>query len=196
MLTRRKKQNLFYLFLGILIGVAASSIVVSFQVIKRFTQENLARIHNLHSRDTVEVLAYRNVPSSYALKENAADTLACDSLPAEDSTALHAEEEVILSDVRIASMQLSVPVYFTDTSREEEYRPLQVEQWENPMHFLGYRRNGRLLQVYGMNIDEMDFFYREKQLFVRCGRQEMALKETDAFVRFPHAFLYPLQVEN
>lgn len=196
MLTRRKKQNLFYLFLGILIGIAASSIAVSFQVIKRFTQENIARIHNLHVRDTVEVLAYRNVPASYTLETSAADTLDGDTLQLADSTLLQEEKDVILSDVRIASMHLSVPVYFSDTAKDDEYRPLQVEQWENPMHFLGYRHSGRLLQVYGMNIDEMDFFYKEKQLYVRCSGQELPLKETDAFVRFPHVFLHPQQVEN
>lgn len=195
MLTRRKKQNLFHLFLGILIGVAVSSLVFSFQVIKRFTQENIARIHSLHSRDTVEVTTYREIPTSYALQEKKADTSVADSLLPIDSTA-QLPEEVILSDVRIASMHLTVPVFFSDTTKEEDSRELQVEQWENPMHFLGYRRNGRMLQIYGLNIDEMDFYYKEKQLFVRCGGQEMVLKDTDAFVRFPHAFLHPVSDEN
>ena len=191
MWTRRKKQNLFYLFLGVLIGIAASCVVVSFQVIKRFTRENIARLQELGHRDTVQVIAYRPVPAARA--EVAQEPVAVDSLSVPDSLA-EAAEEVILSDVRIASVQLSVPVLGEDSSRTEQ-RTLTVEQWENPMHFQGYRWDGQQLLVYGMNLDELDLSYREGRLLLRCRGQELALKETASFVRFPAAFLHPSHEE-
>ena len=49
--------------------------------------------------------------------------------------------------------------------------------------------------VYGLNLDELDLSYRDGRLVLRCRGQELALKETAAFVRFPAAFLHPLQEE-
>ena len=189
MWTRRKKQNLFYLFLGVLVGVAASCVVVSFQVIKRFTRENIAKLHELGHRDTVQVIAYRPLPAARA--DVAQEPVAVDSLALPDSLA-EAAEEVILSDVRVASVQLSVPVVGADSSRTEQ-RSLVVEQWENPMHFQGYRWDGQQLVVYGLDLDALDLSYREGRLVLRCRGQELALKETDAFVRFPAAFLHASQ---
>lgn len=191
MWTRRKKQNLFYLFLGVLVGVAASCVVVSFQVIKRFTRENIAKLQELGRRDTVQVIAYRPLPAARA--EVAQEPVAADSLAVPDSLA-EAADEVILSDVRIASVHLSVPVLGDDSSRTEQ-RTLTVEQWENPMHFQGYRWDGQQLLVYGMNLDELDLSYRDGRLVLRCREQELVLKETAAFVRFPAAFLHPSHAE-
>lgn len=191
MWTRRKKQNLFYLFLGVLVGVAASCAVVSFQVIKRFTRENIARWHEMRGRDTVQVVTYR--PMSVARAEAAQAPVTADSLSTPDS--LPAEgEEVVLSDVCIASVQLSVPLLGTDSSVTGQ-QSLLVEQWENPMHFQGYRWDGQQLLVYGINLDELDLSYRDGRLFLRCRGQELALKESTAFVRFPAAFLHPLHEE-
>lgn len=188
MWTHRKKQNLFYLFLGLLIGVALSCIVVSFQVIKRFTKDNISRLQDLRARDTVEVVAYRPVRMAPIPEKLEQDTAVTDSL-SEESLSMHAED-TILSDVRIAAVHLSVPVYANDSSVTETYRPLAVEQWENPMHFLGYKRSGQTLLIFGMNIDEMDFFYRDRQLYARYGTQETPIKDSYAFVRFPQAFLH------
>ena len=191
MWTRRKKQNLFFLFLGVLIGVAASCVVVSFQVIKRFTRENIARLHEMRGRDTVQVIAYRPLPAARA--DVASEPVASDSLSLPDS--LQAEGgEVVLSDVRIASVQLSVPILGGDSSVTGQ-QLLLVEQWENPMHFQGYRWDGQQLLVYGLNLDELDLSYREGRLVLRCRGQELALKETAAFVRFPASFLHPLNEE-
>jgi hypothetical protein len=192
MWTRRKKQNLFHLLLGILVGVAASCVVVSFQVIKRFTRENIAKLQELGRRDTVQVIAYRTLPAARA--EVASEAVAVDSLVVPDSLA-EAVEEVILSDVRIASAQLSVPVVGADSSRTEQ-RTLTVEQWENPMHFQGYRWDGRQLMIYGMDLEELDFLYREGHLFLRFGGQEVGLRETASFERFPVTFLHSLRAED
>ncbi|MBO7625049.1 MAG: hypothetical protein J6S82_07090, partial [Bacteroidales bacterium] len=127
-------------------------------------------------------------PVPAARAEVAQEPVAADSLSVPDSLA-EAEEEVILSDVRIASVQLSVPVLGADSSLTEQ-RTLTVEQWENPMHFQGYRWDGQQLLVYGVNLDELDLSYREGRLLLRCRGQELALKETAAFVRFPAAFLH------
>ena len=186
MWTRRKKQNLFYLLLGVLIGVAASCIVVSFQVIKRFTRENIAKWHEMRGRDTVQVVTYRPVPAARAVP--AKEPVAADSLSTSDSLPSEGEE-VILSDVRIASAQLQVPLLGADSSVTGR-QSLLVEQWENPMHFQGYRWDGQQLLVYGLNLDELDLSYRDGRLVLRCRGQELALKETAAFVRFPAAFLH------
>ena len=191
MWTRRKKQNLFYLFLGVLIGIAASCIVVSFQVIKRFTRENIARWHEMRGRDTVEVISYRPMPAARAVP--AKEPAAADSLSISDSLPDEGEE-VVLSDVRIASVQLQVPLLGADSSVTGR-QSLLVEQWENPMHFQGYRWDGQQLLVYGLNLDELDLSYRDGRLVLRCREQELALKETSAFVRFPAAFLHPMQEE-
>ena len=147
MWTRRKKQNLFYLLLGVLIGVAASCIVVSFQVIKRFTRENIAKWHEMRGRDTVQVVTYRPVPAARAVP--AKEPAAADSLSTSDSLPSEGEE-VILSDVRIASAQIQVPLLGADSSVTGR-QALLVEQWENPMHFQGYRWDGQQLLVYGLN---------------------------------------------
>ncbi|MBQ6666823.1 MAG: hypothetical protein IJM65_01750 [Bacteroidales bacterium] len=186
MWTRRKKQNLFYLLLGVLIGVAASCIVVSFQVIKRFTRENIAKWHEMRGRDTVQVVTYRPVPAARAVP--AKEPAAADSLSTSDSLPSEGEE-VILSDVRIASAQIQVPLLGADSSVTGR-QALLVEQWENPMHFQGYRWDGQQLLVYGLNLDELDLSYRDGRLVLRCRGQELALKETAAFVRFPAAFLH------
>ncbi len=191
MLTRRKKQNIFYLFIGILIGVAVSSVVVSFQVIKRFTQENLERIHHLTVRDTVEVEARPSVRSVPVRTETVSgNSVVSDSLVEVDTTAKDAVDDIILSDMRISSVALSVPVRFSDTTRAETFRTLQLEQWESPMHFIGYKKEGQRVVIYGLNIDELEFYYRDHMLFIRYGIQELMLKETISFVRFPVSFLH------
>ena len=189
MWTHRKKQNLFYLFLGLLIGVALSCIVVSFQVIKRFTRDNLSRLQDLREKDTVQVVTYRPVARISPSEKDGQDTLLADSLNVDPASSLLAED-TILSDVRIASVRLSVPVYAGDSAVAGNFRQLEVEQWENPMHFLGYKRCGQTLLIYGMNVDEMEFFFRDRQLYARYGSQEVPLKDTYTFVRFPHAFLH------
>lgn len=145
----------------------------------------------MRGRDTVEVISYRPMPAARAVPAKepaAADSLSIsDSLPAEG-------EEVVLSDVRIASVQLQVPLLGADSSVTGR-QSLLVEQWENPMHFQGYRWDGQQLLVYGLNLDELDLSYRDGRLVLRCREQELALKETSAFVRFPAAFLHPMQEE-
>ena len=117
----------------------------------------------MRGRDTVEVISYRPMPPARAVPAKepaAADSLSIsDSLPAEG-------EEVVLSDVRIASVQLQVPLLGADSSVTGR-QSLLVEQWENPMHFQGYRWDGQQLLVYGLNLDELDLSYRDGRLVLR-----------------------------
>ena len=171
-------------------GVAASCVVVSFQVIKRFTRDNIARLQDLGNRDTVQLVTYRTVA---APRPGAEVPEVADSLSMQDSVT-EEPAEVVLSDVRIASAELSVPVTDTDSSGKEQ-RVLLVEQWENPMHFQGYRWDGQLLVIYGLDLDGLDFLYRSGRLCIRCGGQELVLRENAAFERFPAVFLHPMRDE-
>ncbi|MBO4403319.1 MAG: hypothetical protein J5792_06550 [Bacteroidales bacterium] len=194
MLTRRKRQNLLFLFFGLLLGAVVCSVVFYFNVLKGFMEDSISSIQALKSRkDTVQVVKTYIVPAATSLAVDSGSM--ADSLWLEEDSlqsADNGEEDIILSDMKVASASVAVLPLPGDSAHPREEPPcyLQVEQWENPMHFIGYKKLGSHLVIYGLNIDEIELYQKNKMIYLKFGEEEVLLKESGDFIRFPASFLH------
>ena len=190
MLTKRKKQNLIFLFLGLLLGMLVCCIVFYFNVLKGFMQDSVNSIQALRSqKDTVRVVNTYYYPNAReANRESLPDSTKSD----EDSLSLEESEDIILTDRMLASASIAVMRMLDDSTVQQDDHPnyLQVEQWENPMHFLGYKKIGDHLIIYGLDIDEIELYQKNKTLYLKFRNEDVPLKESESFIRFPASFLH------
>ncbi len=199
MLTKRKQQNLLFLFLGIIIGIMIAGLIAYFSVIKQFTQTNIDKIQSvlpLIEQDTLidkpETIKKHqrqtNTRNNNNLYVEEAYTLVDSSL--NDSINL-TNTEIIKSDTKITSRILSISHLESDSNETSESysSEISVEQWENPTNFAGYRKNKNSLIIYGISLDEIELQEINGTLFLIFKDKKLSLKETNIFIRFPASFL-------
>ena len=194
MWTRRKKQNLIFLLLGLLLGALVCCIIFYFNVLKGFMRDSISTIQELKAqRDTVQVVKTYIYPHSGVPAEDTA-LVPVEAAGTMDSTneSAYADDEIILMDVCQATATIAVMQMTDDSTFRKEDRPqyLRVEQWENPMHFIGYKKLGDQLIIYGLNIDEIELYRKNEVLYLKFGEASVSLKESSDFTRFPASFLH------
>ncbi len=198
MLTRRKKLNLIYLSIGFFSGIILSIVIVYFGGIKQFTQSSINKIHYtlpLIEKDTIinktkKIKIYKKesfpIKDSLNTIENLIETDTLDI----DSTFLF-EEEQIKQDHKIASVVLPIIYIETDSNEinDSYLEEINVEQWENPTNFAGYKKTKNTLIIYGINLDEIEIQYIDNILYLIFRDKKLPLKESNTFIRFSAAFL-------
>ena len=201
MLTRREKQNLLYLGLGIFIGIAITSLVAYFSVISNFTKENIVKIYNvLPSGDTTKTAAektisYKKEQTINNLNHSLSDTsVNKDDFTAKKDSASNENFITIKTDTKIAEASISITYFVSDTVNDtksvvSKKGELQVEQWENPTNFAGYRKMQNKLIIYGIDIDNIDLQSIDDNLYLIFNNKKLLLKDSDSFLRYPAEFL-------
>lgn len=183
MITHRKRQQLIFFFLGFFFGLVVAIVVGYFGVIKQFTQNQIEKINILNNQDTVFLSA---PPQNITAKKK-------NTNPTKDSLSiLNTQEDTLLineiqTDRFISSIILSIEN--TDTLADKSnYFPQEilVEQWENPMHFIGYQLNKEKLVIYGVDIEEITLTTNNETLFLWIANNKIALEYTDDFLHFPN----------
>lgn len=182
--------------LGLLLGVLVCCIIFYFNVLKGFMRDSINSIQELRSdKDTVHVVKTYIYPNSQSVEENAG--VETDSAELQEDSLMdeNGVEDVILTDEMLSSasimvMEMSDDSTFQTADKNAPPYYLQVEQWENPMHFLGYKKIGDHLIIYGLNIDEIELYLKNKVLYLKFGEESIPLKESESFIRFPASFLH------
>lgn len=183
MITHRKRQQLIFFFLGFFFGLVVAIVVGYFGVIKQFTQNQIEKINILNNQDTVFLSA---PPQNITAKKK-------NTNPTKDSLSiLNTQEDTLLineiqTDRFISSIVLSIEN--TDTLADKSnYFPQEilVEQWENPMHFIGYQLNKEKLVIYGVDIEQITLTTNNEKLFLWIANNKIALEYTDDFLHFPN----------
>lgn len=183
MITHRKQQQLIFFFLGFFFGLVVAIVVGYFGVIKQFTQNQIEKINILNNQDTVFLSA---PPQNITAKKK-------NTNPTKDSLSiLNTQEDTLLineiqTDRFISSIVLSIEN--TDTLADKSnYFPQEilVEQWENPMHFIGYQLNKEKLVIYGVDIEQITLTTNNETLFLWIANNKIALEYTDDFLHFPN----------
>lgn len=183
MITHRKRQQLIFFFLGFFFGLVVAIVVGYFGVIKQFTQNQIEKINILNNQDTVFLSA---PPQNITAKKK-------NTNPTKDSLSiLNTQEDTLLineiqTDRFISSIILSIEN--TDTLADKSnYFPQEilVEQWENPMHFIGYQLNKEKLVIYGVDIEQITLTTNNEKLFLWIANNKIALEYTDDFLHFPN----------
>ena len=181
MLTRRNKEKLIFLILGIFVGIAISAIVAYFSIIAGITQESIVKITNIFPAEA----APPKTPQTKAIIPK--DTITEQAEPQKDTSPQ--KKDIVKSDVKIASEIL--PILWVSDSGESVItikKEIQVEQWSSPMNFVGYKLTPTLLIIYGLDLKNIDLQYKEDNIHLIVGEKELILRETDGFVRFPNSF--------
>ena len=204
MLSRREKQNLLYLAVGILIGIVTAALVAYFGVISKFTRDNMEKIYNVlpSSSDTVTVgTADANLKkkepttkdtnhllSDTSVKNEVETTAEKDTMPSKEMPI------TIKTDTKIAEASVPIFCFVQDTLGEAkgvlvQKGELQVEQWDNPTNFAGYRKIQNRLIIYGISIDNIELQLFDDNLYLIFNSKKMLLKDSDSFLRYPLEFL-------
>ena len=203
MLSRREKQNLLYLVIGIIIGIVTVALVAYFGVISRFTKENIVKIYNvLPSSDTTNVgtknvnlnrneQVFKNVNHSLSdtsAKNKVEMTVKQDTMPSKEIPI------TIKTDTKIAEASIPIFSFVQDTLSDVkgiavQKGELQVEQWDNPTNFAGYRKTQNKLIVYGISIDNIELQLIDDNLYLIFNQKRLLLKDSDSFLRYPSEFL-------
>ena len=201
MLTQRKKQNLLHLAVGIVIGIAITALVAYFSAIYSFTKDNIVKIYNvIPSADTVKTVAklsasYGEEPSTKKSNKTVSDTSVDKSIETfAKKDTVSAEYITIRTDMKIAESIIPIIYYVTDTLNDTKTitshkGELQVEQWDNPTNFAGYRKMQNKLIVYGIDIDNIALESVDDNLYLIFNNKKLLLKNSDSFLRYPSGFL-------
>ena len=207
MLTRRKKQNILYLCIGVVIGVVLAASVAYFGVIANYTKEGIDKIQKVFPlrADSTERFAVAESDLERkqtkeqqpvhvdTVKGNAnSDTI----LPVrvERDTALPVEPTfTIKTDVKVADAIIPIK-YPTEDTLNTQHIPLRkgemtVELWENPTNFAGYRKYQNKLIIYGIDIDNIDFQMVSDSLFLIYNNKKLHLKDSENFKHYPTGFV-------
>ena len=207
MLTRRKKQNILYLCIGVVIGMAIAAAVAYFGVIANFTRESIVKIQNVlpvysDTTNTVDT-------NTESLKENLANNQLSQHADSIDITrenvvfdtvkTIRIERDTVLpfeptitikTDIKVAATIIPIKYQIDDTSniplRKGE---MTVELWENPTNFTGYRKYQNKLIVYGIDIENISFLMASDSLFLIYNNKRLHLKDSDNFLRYPAGFV-------
>lgn len=175
MLTHRKKQQLLYLLLGFLLGLIVAAVVVFFGVIKQFTRLQIEKIEQkFPAKDTI-VVNVNNTVASRAAKIPEAE----DNVSAADT--LYDDTEEIQVDKMVNAIRVHMHALDTNIA---ETRELDVEQWESPMRFMGYKLAGNKLIIYGVDISDVEFAYKGDDIFLLIAGNSVLLSPSDEFLHF------------
>ena len=202
MFTRRKKQNLLYLGIGVVTGIAITALVAYFSVISKFTKDNIVKIYNvLPSADTTKTIAehtklYKEEQSVKKSNQSLSDTSESKKTEITEKTDSAATENFITikTDMKIAEAVISIIYYTRDTLNDAKLPvakkgELQVELWDNPTNFAGYRKTQNKLIVYGIDIDHIELESIDDNLYLIFNTKRLLLKDSDSFLRYPSGFL-------
>ena len=196
-LTRRKKQNLLYMGIGVLIGLLIASGIAYFSVIKQFTQSNIDKIQfpfPTVEKDSVQITTPKPTKKSKketkTIEENK-DIQTNDSTQTNDNSAETEIDLIIKTETKIDSSILPIVYIETDSMEQTEKYPrnIIVEQWENPTNFAGYRKKAHVLIIYGISIYDIELQYTNNKLYLVYNDNKIAIEESDSFVRFPSSFI-------
>jgi hypothetical protein len=199
MLTRKKKQNLLYLGIGVLIGFVIASGVTYFSVIKQFTKSNINKIQSVFptaEKDTVtKSITKPIIKTTDTTNDNIeleiTETLVIDTTDTNGLVSLLNEDIIIKTDTKIDASVL--PIYYvdSDTSMQTEklFKEIMVEQWENPTNFAGYRKDANTLIIYGISIYEIELQYINNNIYLIYNNNKIEIKESETFIRFPSSFI-------
>lgn len=201
MLTRRKKQNILFFIIGIIIGVVIAGLISYFNVIKRITEVDMTEIHvpliANKSDTTITTSKSKHIqPKSKESKmdiESNYDVCEDDISLSENDTLIEISEvDAIQMDTKIA--EEIFPIFHVETDTENisyDELPLfeiKVEQWKNPTNFAGYRKHKNTLIVYGVSLDEIEVQYIDGVLYLIYKNHQLPLVESKTFIRFPASF--------
>lgn len=177
MLTHRKKQQIFCVLLGFLLGLVVAVIVGYFGVIRQFTKLQIEKIGQIFPTQTDTIVVNVNtspvhtkvVKQEYAL-ETIADTAYTDS---------EVQGDRMVNAMRVSMQSLDTAI--------ADMKELEVEQWENPMHFVGYKLGKTKLQIYGVDITDVEFAYKGNDIFLLVACNSIPLHVSDDFIHFSGA---------
>ncbi|MDR0604197.1 MAG: hypothetical protein LBG80_07855 [Bacteroidales bacterium] len=205
MLSRRKKQNLLYLGIGIVIGVVMTALFVYFGVISTFTKESIGKISEVFpsNKDTISeinenLVSHKEKQSPQQPKTIISDTsdntTEIDRVIETDTVLIPEEIPVtIKTDIKIAEAVIPVVSIVKDTATDVksivQKGELLVEQWENPTNFAGYRKTQNKLVIYGIDIDDVELQLIDDELYLIYHKKKLLLKETDSFLHYPSEFI-------
>ncbi len=199
MLTRKKKQNLLYLGIGVLIGFVIASGVTYFSVIKQFTKSNINKIQSVFptveqdslSKSTTKSLSKTQNKSNQSPVLEITESSVIDTTDTNGLVSLLNEDIIIKTDTKIDASVL--PIYYvdSDTSMQTEklFKEIMVEQWENPTNFAGYRKDANTLIIYGISIYEIELQYINNNIYLIYNNNKIEIKESETFIRFPSSFI-------
>jgi len=171
--------------MGIFVGIALSAIVAYFSIIAGFTKDNIVKITNIFPAETTQ-------PKTVHTKEKQTATASKDTLEEQakqDKDSLLLKKDIVKSDMKIAAEIL--PVLWESDSNDVAViikKEIQVEQWNSPMNFVGYKLSPNVLIIYGIDLANIELQYINEEIYLIVGDKRLALKETDSFIRFPASF--------
>ncbi|MBP7102461.1 MAG: hypothetical protein KBA86_04355 [Bacteroidales bacterium] len=198
MLTKKKKQNLLFLGLGIIIGCILAGSIAYFSVIKQFTKGKINKIQLAFPIYNTDSLSTKTIKSKTIIinqKNDEIDSVNINNDIQSDSsdvdTNIITSMDVVKTDTKIESM--IIPIINLDidsTLTTDDYNShILVEQWENPTNFAGYRKNKTTLIIYGISIENIELQSSNNTLFLVYKDQKLGLQESNTFIRFPSTFL-------
>ncbi len=209
MLTRRKRLNIFYLCIGIVIGAGVAVVVTYYSVIANYTKERIIKTQNIfpvgadstkmididtdysNKKQTEEQREIQAVDSVDTLQSNINSDTAM-TVQVEKEVALPVDPAVIIkSDVKISDLIVPIKYMTEDTTQNILHRKgeMIVELWENPTNFTGYRKYQNKLIVYGINIEDIALHMINDSLFLVYNNKKLFLKDSDKFVHYPADFI-------
>lgn len=209
MLTRRKKLNIFYLCIGIVIGAGVAAVITYYSVIANYTKERIVKIQNIFpvgvdSTKTVDISTdYSNKKPTKEQQKiqviDSVDTSRDDIVPdteiiilVEKERSFPAEPDVVIkSDVKMSNAIVPIKYMTEDTIQNIPFRKgeMIVELWENPTNFAGYRKYQNKLIVYGIDIENIDFHMINDSLFLLYNNNKLFLRDSDKFMHYPVGFI-------
>jgi hypothetical protein len=94
------------------------------------------------------------------------------------------KEDELLGDTFV--MALPLHVQQTDTATidslvQSGWRTVQLEFWQSPVNYSGYRYTGRKLQLYGLAPDAASLISAEEDLYLRYGKQYFYIEKDGNF---------------
>lgn len=198
MLTKKKKQNLLFLGIGIIIGCILAGSIAYFSVIKQFTKAKINKIQLAFPISDTDTLSSKTIKSKTIKinqKNDDIDSVNINNDIETDSSHLDTNTitsmDVVKTDTKIESMKIPIINLDIDsTLTTDDYSSeILVEQWENPTNFAGYRKNKTTLIIYGISIENIELQSSNNTLFLVYRDQKLALQESNTFIRFPSTFL-------
>ncbi len=204
MLSRREKQNLLYLGIGIVTGVIITGLIMYFGVISNFTKENIVKIYKIFPNSdstkvaTEDLTLYKGKQQEKKPNTKSADTsfiLIEKEVIVEKDTIFSEEPSItIKADMKIA--EAIIPITYSTKDTLADPKPasarkneLLIEQWDNPTNFAGYRKTQNKLIVYGIDIDNIELQSIDDNLYLIFNNKKLLLKESDSFLHYPSDFL-------
>ena len=177
MLTHRKKQQLLYLILGFLLGLIVAAIVVFFGVIRQFTKLQIEKIEQKFPATKDTIVVNVNNTSSRVLKPAEQDS----TIQLADTLCDETEMDEIQVDRMINAIRVNMHALDTNIAETKE---LDVEQWESPMRFMGYKLANNKLIIYGVDITDVEFAYKDDNIYLLVAGNSLLLSPSDEFLHF------------